>query len=1346
MKRRTIASMLTVLLVFVTIALQPLMAAGPTITVAPRDTQVQCGETAVLQVTATPQTGVLKYQWHKDGVAMAGAVGEALTIPYCDKTKTGLYHVLVSDASGSAATQPVSLYVIEPVALRYRMDQQPESGNGKITDATGNTTGTMIGQPLPTLAPGAAPFSGSSWDFGKVPTAQLSMPVKNSPSLRNFGNLENSTGMTISFWYNFDTETRPWMVGRVLASLGDVFKLDFAYDIGQTGVQLNIGDGKMSPACKIATESRTGLLRGGKWHHYAFVLDYRNPTDENGKPINNVVVYVDGKPSKGYPAPGPQAYAFQEPFMPKPEDALVVGAKIHPVQSIWDDFMIFNYPLSQKEIQQLCTTGDLKAYAPQLVVRAGEKHVLAAQPTVELTGRIFGLGQNLPIKGQWSVKKAPEGSVVSFRDPSSINTTATLGTVPGKYVLQYEASNPAWTSQQSVVVEVHESIPLTAYASVAGRPEAEALTGAQVHLNGAARLMDAPNTQKITYVWTKESGPGEASFSDPADPNTMVKFSVPGTYVLALNAAAGSSKSSAKVTVRVADALLESVTATASPQLMSLSDKSAKLSGKVVQTKPDASLRFSWSKVSGPGEVSFSDPNAPETTATFSVPGVYQFRFSASGAAGDGTADVWVNIWPDPLTPVTDRRIRPPVPRQLTPQPPPYVHPRYLFTAADWEELSQRAQGDPVASAAMQKIRADLKETIYNPNSGLGKAFQKMLTGDRRFSIQALRKNSGLYTKLAEGCYVAWLDKDAAAMSDLATVIANSARDELTWNQDMNGESSSIDFAICYDLAFNAMSEDQRADCRALLCKMTKGIRVGDFHWQYLQSWFSMPLAFYKEAGYDDETTRLNFDSIKHAFNGWTTSPGGWKLEDTAYGGFTAQSIDFHAIAFSRQFEPLHVTSGLARETQMEFYLLYPDVTVSSENPGLGGFSERGWAHSGQEYLLHKYLYPTDPLDDLIRRVNQNVGKGGSLLNEAIFGMAPLGEAPTFASVAAFRDLPLTRFDPQRGIGIARSGWDTNATKLDFDCRFDTFASGHIHGNRNDFTLFALGREWVTGPGYGGFANELHASVLIDGKGSARSPGRFLDVMDQKDFTLFAGDAKLAYDYSDIMSPSPAKQNDPAVLPLVWKDLFFPGSSDGVFPPLSTPPYRFKGNQDNQEWITYPLVVRLKNGELQPHNPVKKAFRSAMLIRGERPYVIVIDDIQKDDRPHEYAWTVHVPQSIEMAPNASDTEAILCHKPDGNVPGSPQCLVRVLQGEGQSAPITLKATPDQKHKMLLIPRTSVAPGYKVLLLPHRNGEPLPKTSIKDNVLTVAFPGGQTDSFTFEAGQDGRTRVHFQRGS
>ena len=40
-------------------------------------------------------------------------------------------------------------------------------------------------------------------------------------------------------------------------------------------------------------------------------------------------------------------------------------------------------------------------------------------------------------------------------------------------------------------------------------------------------------------------------------------------------------------------------------------------------------LRFLWSKVGGPGTVTFGSPNSPQTTATFSEPGVYTLRLAA---------------------------------------------------------------------------------------------------------------------------------------------------------------------------------------------------------------------------------------------------------------------------------------------------------------------------------------------------------------------------------------------------------------------------------------------------------------------------------------------------------------------------------------------------------------------------------------------------------------------------------------------------------------------------------------------------------------------------------------------
>jgi DUF1680 family protein len=58
------------------------------------------------------------------------------------------------------------------------------------------------------------------------------------------------------------------------------------------------------------------------------------------------------------------------------------------------------------------------------------------------------------------------------------------------------------------------------------------------------------------------------------------------------------------------------------------------LSGKVKSLKPDSvATRVTWAKEAGPGGVKFENPNAAQTTATFSAPGKYVLRLTA----GEGT-------------------------------------------------------------------------------------------------------------------------------------------------------------------------------------------------------------------------------------------------------------------------------------------------------------------------------------------------------------------------------------------------------------------------------------------------------------------------------------------------------------------------------------------------------------------------------------------------------------------------------------------------------------------------------------------------------------------------------------
>lgn len=57
-----------------------------------------------------------------------------------------------------------------------------------------------------------------------------------------------------------------------------------------------------------------------------------------------------------------------------------------------------------------------------------------------------------------------------------------------------------------------------------------------------------------------------------------------------------------------------------------------------------AALTYAWTEVSGPGDVSFSDPAATDTTVSFSVAGTYVLRLTAGDGELSGTDEVMVEV------------------------------------------------------------------------------------------------------------------------------------------------------------------------------------------------------------------------------------------------------------------------------------------------------------------------------------------------------------------------------------------------------------------------------------------------------------------------------------------------------------------------------------------------------------------------------------------------------------------------------------------------------------------------------------------------------------------------------
>lgn len=71
--------------------------------------------------------------------------------------------------------------------------------------------------------------------------------------------------------------------------------------------------------------------------------------------------------------------------------------------------------------------------------------------------------------------------------------------------------------------------------------------------------------------------------------------------------------------------------------------------------------------------------------------------------------------------------------------------------------------------------------------------------------------------------------------------------------------------------------------------------------------------------------------------------------------------------------------------------------------------------------------------------------------------------------------------------------------------------------------------------------------------------------------------------------------------------------------------------------------------------PFQKAARSVLLVRGQQPVLIVVDDIQKDAAEHEFTWLMHTGLANRIEVNATANTASIIGSRRGSV-----CDVRVL--------------------------------------------------------------------------------------
>lgn len=272
------------------------------------------------------------------------------------------------------------------------------------------------------------------------------------------------------------------------------------------------------------------------------------------------------------------------------------------------------------------TSGDI---TPPQITMSGDMTI--TQPTPPAVVQVTDAS---PVILKWTQISGP--GTLLFSD-TTIAKPLISATVPGTYIARLTATDSAGNQATKDLVIVWQVLDADAPVITMGPPLKIAVptqpTGVSVQ----------DSDTNLTYLWAQITGPGILTFNNPAVLRPTISANTPGTYVASLTVK--DSRGNTSVGLLVIDWYIPDQTNPVLVMGPNLKIKQATQLSQVRATDNDSALTFQWTKMSGPGAVSFSSAKDLNPIVSMSHDGVYMLQLVAQDTSGNKATGSLQIIW-----------------------------------------------------------------------------------------------------------------------------------------------------------------------------------------------------------------------------------------------------------------------------------------------------------------------------------------------------------------------------------------------------------------------------------------------------------------------------------------------------------------------------------------------------------------------------------------------------------------------------------------------------------------------------------------------------------------------------